>query len=323
MELTRHRETLTHQKAKQIMEAISKYVMGQTDVIEKAVVVMLSNGHLLIEGVPGLAKTLLAKAMAYTVASKFKRIQFTPDLMPSDLLGTKVFDIKNGEFYFRKGPLFTNFLLADEINRTPPKTQAALLECMEERRITIDGETYKMADPFFVVATQNPVEYEGTYPLPEAQLDRFMMKIILHYPTQEYENMMLQGMTHQMSGHELDRREIQTVCDTEELVQIRKEITSVEVSKDVIEYITNIVRATRNSAAIMLGASPRASVALMQVAKTFAAIQCRNYVIPEDIKELALPVLRHRMLLKPEAALDGVTSDHVIQGILNKMEVPR
>jgi MoxR-like ATPase len=253
----------------------------------------------------------------------FKRIQFTPDLMPADVTGTKVFDVKAGSFYFKKGPLFTNFLLADEINRTPPKTQAALLEAMEERGITIDGETYELEEPFIVIATQNPVEYEGTYPLPEAQLDRFMMKLKVHYVPQKFENMVLEKYNADINGAKADINTVKPVCSYEDIKRCREEIVKVRVDSAIVNYITSIAIATRNSPSLLLGASPRASISLMLAAKALAAVQGRDYVTPEDIKDLALPVLRHRVILKPEASMDGLGSDDIVRSILNRVEVPR
>lgn len=313
----------TRKTAEAIIKEAGKVVVGQYDLIEKIIVTMLSGGHVLLEGVPGLAKTLAARAVAKTISSEFKRVQFTPDLMPSDITGTKVFDVKAGSFYFKKGPLFTNILLADEINRTPPKTQAALLESMEERSITIDGETYNLGEPFLVIATQNPVEYEGTYPLPEAQLDRFMLKLKLNYVPQKYENMILEKYNANLEGAKADIQSVKPVCSFEDLKKCREEIVNVRVEPAIVNYITSITAATRNSPSLMLGASPRASIALMLTAKALAAVQGRNYVTPEDIKELALPVMRHRILLKPETSMDGIGSDEVIKSVLNRVEVPR
>lgn len=313
----------TRKTAEAIIKEAGKVVVGQYDLIEKIIVTMLSGGHVLLEGVPGLAKTLAARAMAKTISSEFKRVQFTPDLMPSDITGTKVFDVKAGSFYFKKGPLFTNILLADEINRTPPKTQAALLEAMEERSITIDGETHNLGEPFLVIATQNPVEYEGTYPLPEAQLDRFMLKLKLNYVPQKYENMILEKYNTNLEGAKADIQSVKPVCSFEDLKKCREEIVNVRVEPAIVNYITSITAATRNSPSLMLGASPRASIALMLTAKALAAVQGRNYVTPEDIKELALPVMRHRILLKPETSMDGIGSDEVIKSVLNRVEVPR
>jgi MoxR-like ATPase len=313
----------TQAKAKAVIEEISKVVVGQYEFIEQLVIVMLSGGHALIEGVPGLAKTLAAKVMSKAVKAEFKRVQFTPDLMPADITGTKVYDTKTGSFFMKKGPLFTNIFLADEINRTPPKTQAALLEAMEERAITIDGETYKLDEPFMVLATQNPVEYEGTYPLPEAQLDRFMMKLIVDYVPQKFENMVLDKYKYGFSSSNLDRVDVNKVCDFEDIKKCRNEILSVEVNEGIINYITSIVRATRNSPSLILGGSPRASIALLLASKTMAAIQGRTFVTPEDVKDLALPILRHRIILRPEVGVDGLKNDDVIRNILGKVEVPR
>ncbi|MCR4435545.1 MAG: MoxR family ATPase [Clostridiales bacterium] len=313
----------TRNLSKQIIDEVSKAVVGQYEFIEQLVVVLLTGGHVLIEGVPGLAKTLAAKAISKTVRADFKRVQFTPDLMPADIMGTKVYDTKSGSFYLRRGPLFTNIFLADEVNRTPPKTQAALLESMEERSITIDGETHSLQEPFMVVATQNPVEYEGTYPLPEAQLDRFMMKLTVDYIPQKFENILLEKYNSGFSSSRLEDADIHAVCGLEEIARCREEIQKVEVNSGIINYITSIIRATRNSPALMLGASPRASISLLLASKTFAAIQGRSFVVPEDVKDLALPVLRHRVILKPEAGMDGLSNDDIIRNILSKVEVPR
>ncbi|MCX7843193.1 MAG: MoxR family ATPase [Clostridia bacterium] len=313
----------TQEKAKAVIDEVSKIVIGQYEFIEQMVVVMLAGGHALIEGVPGLAKTLAAKVMAKTVRSEFKRVQFTPDLMPADITGTKVFDAKSGSFYLKKGPLFTNIFLADEINRTPPKTQAALLEAMEERAITIDGETHSLQEPFMVLATQNPVEYEGTYPLPEAQLDRFMMKLVVDYIPQKFENMLLVKYNSGFSSYNLENEKISPVCSFEDIKRCRQEIQAVQVESGIINYITSITRATRNSPSLILGASPRASISLLLAAKTFAAMQGRSFVTPDDVKDIAIPVLRHRIVLKPEAGIDGLKTDDVARSILNKVEVPR
>lgn len=313
----------TQEKARSIISEVSKVVIGQYEFIEQMVVVMLTGGHILVEGVPGLAKTLAAKMMSKAVKADFKRVQFTPDLMPADITGTKVYDINTGNFNLKRGPLFTNFFLADEINRTPPKTQAALLEAMEEKSVTIDGETYNLNEPFMVIATQNPVEYEGTYPLPEAQLDRFMMKLVVDYIPQKFENMLLEKYNTGFRSQTLENTNINAVCDYEDIKRCREEINSVRVENSIINYITSIIRATRNSPSLLLGASPRASISLLLLSKTFAAIQGRDFVTPEDIKELALPVLRHRIILKAEAGIDGIGNDDVIRNILGQVEVPR
>ncbi|MCX7746631.1 MAG: MoxR family ATPase [Clostridia bacterium] len=313
----------TRAKAKEIIDEVSKVVVGQYEFVEHLVIALFSGGHVLIEGVPGLAKTLASKVIAKTVKADFKRVQFTPDLMPSDITGTKVYDVKAGTFYFKKGPLFTNILLADEINRTPPKTQAALLESMEERAITTDGETLALDELFMVVATQNPVEYEGTYPLPEAQLDRFMLKLLVEYPPQRFENSILEKYNTGFNSLKLDQIDVKAVCDFKDIKRCREEIQQVEVNGGIINYITSIVAATRNSPSLILGASPRASIALLLTSKTYAAMQGRNFVTPEDVKDMALPVLRHRLILKPEAGIDGIKNDDVIRNILSKIEVPR
>lgn len=313
----------TQKKTEEILQQLSKVVIGQEEFIEQLLIVMLTGGHALVEGVPGVAKTLTAKTLARTVRAEFKRVQFTPDLMPADILGSRVFDIKNSTFYLKKGPLFTNIFLADEINRTPPKTQAALLEAMEEKSITIDGETHELAEPFMVLATQNPVEYEGTYPLPEAQLDRFMMKLVVSYVTQEQENEILTQYNLGRGSHKLEEAEIKPVFDREDLQKCREEIQTVEVDPGIVNYITSIAKATRNSPLLVLGASPRASIAMLTASKCYAAMQGRGYVTPEDVKDLALPILRHRIILQPEAGIDGMENDQVISSILNKVEVPR
>ncbi len=315
--------SFTQAKAKEIIEEINKVIVGQYELVEYMTVALLAGGHVLLEGVPGQGKTLAARTMAKVINGDFKRVQFTPDLMPADITGTKVYDMKKGEFFIKKGPVFTNILLADEINRTPPKTQAALLETMEERSVTIDGETLKLPEPFMLIATQNPVEYEGTYPLPEAQLDRFMMKLRVGYIPQKFENMLLQKYNSGFDASNLESSGIRAVCDFGDLKKCREEIRKVRVEDAIINYITSIIRATRNSPALLLGASPRASVYLMLAAKAYAALQGRDYVMPDDIKDMALPVLRHRLIIRPEARVDDVSSDNIIMKILDRIEVPR
>ena len=311
------------QKSKQIIEELSKVIIGQDDFLRHLLIAFISGGHVLMEGVPGLGKTLTAKSLARAVRSDFKRVQFTPDLMPSDILGTNVFNAKDAEFYLKKGPVFTNILLADEINRTPPKTQSALLEAMEERSVTIDGETMKLPDPFFVVATQNPLEYEGTYPLPEAQLDRFLMKLYVGYISRDSEDQLLKGYKGNFTGAHSRVDEIVPVITPEELAECRKEIASVNVEDGVLHYITGITFATRQSLQIMLGASPRASIALLLCARTAAAMNGRDYVLPVDVVDVALPVLRHRVILRPEAGASGVNIDNVLMNVIRKVEIPR
>ena len=313
----------TYKKSIELINEISKIVIGQNDFIKKLVICLLSGGHILIEGVPGVAKTLSAKTLSRAINSDFKRIQFTPDLMPADVFGTKVYDIKTGNFYFRKGPIFTNLLLADEINRTPPKTQSALLEAMEEKTITIDGQQYELKFPFMVLATQNPLEYEGTYPLPEAQLDRFMMKAIIDYLPQSFENKLLKRYNKGLGILEHNISDINVVLSEEDLKRCQLEINNVNVRDTIIEYITAIISSTRNSQYLLLGGSTRATICILVASRTLAVIEGRNYVIPEDVKDVVLPVLRHRIIVKPEVSIEGVSADDVVRKILNQVEVPR
>lgn len=311
------KDVVTHLK-----EELHKAIVGYDSLLELLLVSFFSSGHVLLEGVPGTAKTLMVKALSQVLNLEFCRIQFTPDLMPSDIVGTNVFDLDTGKFHLKKGPVFTNLLLADEINRAPPKTQAALLEAMEERQVTIDGVTYPLPD-FMVCATQNPIEYEGTYPLPEAQLDRFMMKLIVPYPQASEENDILNMYQSGFDAHQLEKVPFTYKVSRNEVAQIRKEIFSVTVNQEVIKYITDIVRATRESPHLVLGASPRASVILLLTSKSFAAMQGESFVTPDVVKFMALPVLRHRVILKPEAEIERMTPDAVIRECLEKVEVPR
>ncbi len=304
-----------------LMEQLKKVIVGQEQFLEHLAAALFTGGHILMEGVPGLGKTLTARTLAKTLDAGFSRIQFTPDLMPSDITGTKVFDVKNGAFYMKKGPVFTNILLADEINRATPKTQSALLECMEEASVTIDGETYELSKPFMVLATMNPLEFEGTYPLPEAQLDRFLMKLVIGHLPPEMEEALLVKVNE--NGGALSPEQVTAVVNPSEWQQIREILSKIIVSEGIIRYITAIVFATRNSPAVLLGASSRASIALMQCAKTLAAFSGRNYVIPEDVVEVIHPVLRHRVIIRPEAQLDNVSVDDILDGIVKTVEVPR
>ncbi|MCA6074363.1 AAA family ATPase [Fulvivirga sedimenti] len=304
-----------------IKAEIGKVIVGQHKMIELFLVALLADGHVLIEGVPGVAKTLSAKLLARIIKADFSRIQFTPDLMPSDVLGTSVFNLKDNSFEFKRGPVFSNLILIDEINRAPAKTQAALFEVMEERQVTMDGKTYPMEFPYFVMATQNPIEQEGTYRLPEAQLDRFLFKIGIEYPSQEEEIMILEG--HQQRKDMLPVDSINPILSSEQLKEYRDAIFNIHVEHDMLNYIARLVHETRNSPDIYLGASPRASIAMLRTAKAYAAIQGRDFITPEDIKEMTPPILRHRILLSPEKEMEGFDADDIIAQVIDKIEIPR
>ena len=304
-----------------VKDEIAKVIVGQQQMIELLLAAILADGHVLIEGVPGVAKTLTAKLLAKSIDVHFSRIQFTPDLMPSDVLGTSVFNPQNGSFSYRQGPIFSNIVLIDEINRSPAKTQAALFEVMEEKQITFDGITYPMAKPFLVLATQNPIEQEGTYRLPEAQLDRFIFKIDVKYPTMEEEVKILQHTHEGKTTHFNDV--VQKVLTAAEIENYREQISQLFIEPKVMEYIAQIVHETRNNKALYLGASPRASVAILKGAKAFAAMRGRDFVTPDDVISIAPSVLRHRIILTPEKEMEGATADEIIEGIVRKIEVPR
>jgi MoxR-like ATPase len=304
-----------------IKKEIETVIVGQHKMIDQLLVAILSNGHILIEGVPGVAKTITAKILAKTISVDFSRIQFTPDLMPSDILGTSVFDLKKSEFEFKKGPVFSNLVLIDEINRAPAKTQAALFEVMEERQITIDGTTYVLDKPFIVLATQNPIEQEGTYRLPEAQLDRFLFKINVDYPILEEEINIIQR-EHTLQNHgKLDN--IQSILSGDEIKQYQDLVKQIIVEPNLLEYIAKLVVNTRENAFLYLGASPRASIAILNAAKGFAAIRGRDFVTPEDIKDASIPVLQHRVIVTPEREMEGLTSVEIIKQIIENIEIPR
>ena len=300
---------------------IRKIIVGQDKTIELLLASIFADGHVLIEGVPGIAKTLIAKILAKTISAEFSRIQFTPDLMPSDILGTSVYNMKTSEFDYKRGPIYSNIVLIDEINRSPAKTQAALFEVMEERQITMDGTTYMLENPFIVFATQNPIEHEGTYKLPEAQLDRFLFKIEMSYPSLEEETKILLEYNDRKSKNDLSL--IKPVFSKEQLEVFRFQIRSIHIEEKIAAYIANIVIQTRNSGDLYLGASPRASIAIMIGAKAIAAIRGRDFVIPDDVKEISFPSLRHRIILTPEKEMEGKNADEIIQQILNRVEVPR
>jgi MoxR-like ATPase len=306
-----------------IKTELRKVIVGQDDVIEHILIALLAEGHALIEGVPGTAKTLTVKTLSRIINASFSRIQFTPDLMPSDITGTNVFNIATSAFNLRRGPIFTEILLADEINRTPPKTQAALLEAMEERQVTIDGEAYPLPPIFTVLATENPIEYEGTYPLPEAQLDRFQLKILINYPAEEDEREVLARWDAGFNSKRLDLVDIKPLNDPHAIPLCRAEVAESRMEPGVQHYAVDLVRRTRAHPFIHYGASPRASVALLLCSKALAAIRGRDFVTPDDVRDVALPVLRHRLTLRAEAELDGVTPDLVIADILKSAEVPR
>jgi MoxR-like ATPase len=304
-----------------VRQQIKKIIVGQDDMVRLIITALLADGHVLIEGVPGVAKTLTAKLVAKCLAVQFSRIQFTPDLMPSDVLGTPVFNPTNGTFEFKKGPLFSNIVLIDEINRAPAKTQAALFEVMEEKQITVDGRTYSMAVPFMVLATQNPIEQEGTYRLPEAQLDRFLFKVLVPYPS-ESEEMEILTQFHQM-GNTNVLSTIEPVLKAEQLVSLRKQVKNIVIEEKLLQFIAKLVHQTRNHKSIYLGGSPRASLAIMNASKAYAAINGRDFVTPEDILEVVPPVLRHRIILSPDKEMEGVSEDAVIRQIIQTMEIPR
>ncbi len=306
-----------------VRREVGKVVVGQDAVLAGLLAALLADGHILLEGVPGVAKTLLVKTLASTLSIDMARIQFTPDLMPSDITGQLMYEQATSEFTFRPGPVFTNLLLADEINRTPPKTQAALLEVMEERQATVAGEPRELPDPFMVIATQNPVEYEGTYPLPEAQLDRFIAKIYVSYPERNNEQEVLARHHRGLNLHEVAANGVQAVATAADLARARAEVRSMQVDDSILSYITEVVRATRSSPVVDLGVSPRGGVALLGLSKAWAWMSGRSFVTPDDVKLVTKPGLRHRLAVQPEAELEGVTADIVLDGLLESVPVPR
>ncbi len=315
-------ETIT-QICQSIKTEISNAVIGQTEVIEQILVALIASGHVLIEGVPGLGKTLLVQALAKTFSGQFSRIQFTPDLMPSDVTGHVLYDMKSESFKVRKGPVFTNLLLADEINRAPAKTQAALLEVMQEQQVTLEGRAMPVSKPYMVLATQNPIEQEGTYPLPEAQLDRFLFKVLIAYPDHKEELQLVQAITDNKLGDKLDVSTV-TVCVEPEMIStLQQHSASLEIDEKVIQYAIDIVRATRKWPGIAIGSGPRGGIALIRAARAYAVVDGREFITPDDVKKITLPALRHRIVLSPEMELEGVHVDRVLENILNKIEAPR
>ena len=309
------------QSVNSVKQEISNVIVGQHKMIDQLLVAILSNGHVLLEGVPGVAKTITAKLLSKTLSLDFSRIQFTPDLMPSDILGTSVFDVSKSVFNFKKGPIFSNFVLIDEINRAPAKTQAALFEVMEERQITIEGKTHEMEAPFLVIATQNPIEQEGTYRLPEAQLDRFLFKITIDYPKLDEEISILQRENALQDKDKLDN--IVKILSQADILKYQTMVKQVVIESQLIEYIAKIVTNTRENAFLYLGASPRASIAILNAAKGYAALRGRDFVTPDDIKDSAIPVLRHRVVVAPEREMEGLTSEQIIKQIIDTVEIPR
>lgn len=313
--------SLLNQAVSSIRNEIKKIIVGQDEMVKLIIAALLADGHVLIEGVPGVAKTLTAKLVARSVDAGFSRVQFTPDLMPSDVLGTPVFNPREAVFDFKKGPVFSNIVLVDEINRAPAKTQSALLEIMEERQASVDGKTYMMASPFMVLATQNPVEQEGTYRLPEAQLDRFLFKIVVPYPS-EAEELSILTQFHNMGNIKVDEI-VKPVLGADQVNQLRMQIKTLVIEDKLLQFIAKLVHQTRNHKSIYLGASPRASLAIMNASKAIAAMQGRDFVTPDDIKEVVIPVLRHRIILSPDKEMEGVTEAEVIKQIVQSMDIPR
>ncbi len=309
------------QKVEAIRQEVQKVIIGQSETIDLFLISLFTNGHLLLEGVPGIAKTLTARMLAKTISSDFSRIQFTPDLMPTDVLGTSIFDFKKSEFSFKAGPIFSNIVLIDEINRSPAKTQAALFEVMEERQISIDGETFQMEAPFMVLATQNPIEQEGTYQLPEAQLDRFLFRVKLEYPSLEHEKLILRRFQNDFEAKVAE--DVSGVLTPKDIATFATMIENIHIKEDILDYIANIVHSTRYNGELFLGASPRASLAMLKSSKAFAAIMGRDFVIPEDVQYVIKPILNHRILLSAEKEMEGTEVEDVIDEIVRSVEVPR
>ena len=306
-----------------LSQEIDNIVIGQENLVKQLLIALLSGGHVIIEGVPGTGKTLLVKVLSRLITADFRRIQLTPDILPSDILGTNIFDLNSRDFILKKGPVFTEILLADEVNRTPPKTQAALLEAMEEQQVTLDGETMLLPPLFWVIATQNSLEFEGTYPLPEAQLDRFLFKLVVDYPVKDAEKQMLVNAQQGFQAKKIDLERIKTIATVADILALRQQIQSIQVEENILDYLLNLVERTRQHPDLLLGASPRSAVAWLNATKASACLGGRDYVTPNDVKEVATPLLRHRLILKPEAQLDNLKIDEVIDSILQQISVPR
>jgi MoxR-like ATPase len=306
-----------------IIQSIEQVILGQSAVIEQLLVALLSGGHVILEGVPGTGKTLLVRVIAKLIQADFRRVQLTPDILPADILGTNIFDLNSRSFTLKKGPVFTEILLADEINRTPPKTQAALLEAMEEQQVTLDGESLALNELFWVIATQNPLEFEGTYPLPEAQLDRFLFKLVVDYPETKAEKQMLRNANQNPSIKRFNLDELQAIASVEQIIQARYAVKKINTEENIMDYLLEIMQKTRKHPDLLLGASPRAAVLWLQASKAQAWLSGRSFVTPDDLKAIALPILRHRLILKPEAILDGLQIEGVIAGLLQQTPVPR
>ncbi|MEH2114856.1 AAA family ATPase [Nostoc sp.] len=313
----------THPILIRLGQSLNQVIVGQSSLIQQLLVALLAGGHVILEGVPGTGKTLLVKVLAQLIQGEFRRIQLTPDVLPSDITGTNIFDLNSRNFTLKKGPIFTEVLLADEINRTPPKTQAALLEAMEEMQVTLDGESLPLPDLFWVIATQNPLEFEGTYPLPEAQLDRFLFKLVVDYPDQAAEKQMLLNRQAGFAARRLDISRLKPIATIADILQARQAVKEVKVSEAIVDYLLALVRTSRQYPDLTLGASPRAAGAWLQTSQALAWLAGRDFVTPDDVKAVASPLLRHRLILKPEAMLDGLQIDAVIASVINQVPVPR
>ncbi|MEH2107048.1 AAA family ATPase [Nostoc sp.] len=313
----------THPILIRLGQGLNQVIVGQSSLIQQLLVALLAGGHVILEGVPGTGKTLLVKVLAQLIQGEFRRIQLTPDVLPSDITGTNIFDLNSRNFTLKKGPIFTEVLLADEINRTPPKTQAALLEAMEEMQVTLDGESLLLPDLFWVIATQNPLEFEGTYPLPEAQLDRFLFKLVVDYPDQAAEKQMLLNRQAGFAARRLDISRLKPIATVADILQARQAVEEVKVSEAIVDYLLALVRTSRQYPDLTLGASPRAAGAWLQTSQALAWLAGRDFVTPDDVKAVASPLLRHRLILKPEAMLDGLQMDAVIASVINQVPVPR